>query len=113
MWLCMYCHRDGIERNLPLVAIMVASPKQSRWQVPSNLMDGTVYQSLFATIMTAQESDGNQPDYVSSAYGSNPDIGSGMNGKEVNKKEANSLCFAGQQRCTYQCVYCSLDLENP
>ena len=54
-------------------------------------MDGTVYQSLFMTIMRAQESDGTRLDYVSSAYGSSPDIGSGMNGKEVNKKKLTRL----------------------
>ena len=54
-------------------------------------MDGTVYQSLFMTIMRAQEYDGTRLDYVSSAYGSSPDIGSGMNGKEVNKKKLPRL----------------------
>ena len=90
---CMHFHCDCIERNLSLVAIVAMSPKQSRWQVPSDLMDGTVCRSLFMTIIRAHESDGNQLDYVSSAYGSGPDIDSGMNGKEVNNSS-----------CTYQFV---------
>ena len=59
-------------------------------------MDSTVYQSLFMTIMRAQESDGTRLDYVRSAYGSSPDIGSGMNGKEVNKNKKKLTRFVSQ-----------------